>query len=478
MTKATITKVKPSLAKILHNDRWVNSINKFGSELDPITNTRYEYDSKLSRAELDALFLNDWLVRRAIEIPAKDATRKWITLSHDTKPELAELVRDEMTRLNIREAVQEGITLGRMYGGALMVIGAFDGLEMYQPLGKIRSIEFVNNTDRYLTYPQEFYNDPTKMNYGSPETYLVQRLQVQGSLTSIVHESRTIRFEGNYLPPVARMRNWGWSESVVQNFHEALRQFGVANQSAAATLEDFVTKKMKIDNLVELLSTDEGEAALINRMALVARGMSVHKVAVYGQGEEFDKLGTPLTQMPEMLNYFTDYISAAVEIPKARLFHNQSGLLGGDSGGNDLRVHYDNISAYQENTLRPKIRHIIDMIGEPLDIAPGAIDFTFNSLWQLSEMDEADVRYKTAQTDEVYIRNQVVEPEEVAISRFSGDEQNMTNMTINIDRRIKYLDELADQEINLDEPKDDDPNEIDPGKVKVEPDNINPNEGE
>jgi len=471
MSKATLTKNKPSLSKVLRNDRWVNSVNKFGSSSDPISNTRYEYDNKLGRAELDALFLHDWLVRRVIEIPAKDATRKWITLSHDTKPELAERVRDEMTRLNIREAVQEGITLGRMYGGALMIIGAFDGLEVHQPLGKIRSIEFLHNTDRYLTFPQTFYKDDLDMRYGSPETYLVQRLQVQGALTSVVHESRTIRFEGNYLPPVARMRNYGWSESVVQNFHEALRQFGVANQSAAATLEDFVTKKMKISNLVELLSTDEGEAALINRMALVARGMSVHNVAVYGEDEEFDKMGTPLTQMPDMLNYFTDYISAAVEIPKARLFHNQSGLLGGDSGGSDLRVHYDNISAYQENTLRPLLRRIIDMVSEPLGIGPKEIDFTFNPLWQLSENDKAEVEYKIAQKDEIYIRTQVVEPEEVAISRFSGDETNLTDMTIDVDRRTKYLDMLAKQkvELNENEPDEGDLNELDPSKVKVKP---------
>lgn len=80
MSKVTITKNKPSLAKLMHNDRWVNSTNKFGTSVDPITQTRYEYDNKLSRSELDALFLHDWLVRRVIEIPAKDATRKFSKL--------------------------------------------------------------------------------------------------------------------------------------------------------------------------------------------------------------------------------------------------------------------------------------------------------------------------------------------------------------------------------------------------------------
>jgi len=466
MTKATITKKKPSLSSVLKNDRWVNKTNKFGTNADPITQTQYEYDNKLGRAQIDSLYQHDWLTRRVVDIPAKDATRKWIKLSHEKDPNKAERVREQMERLNVREAFEEAIKLGRMYGGELMVVGAFDGLEVHQPLGKIRSIEFLHNTDRYLAYPQTFYNDELDMRFGSPETYLVQRLQVQGSISSTIHESRTIRFEGNYLPPVARMRNFGWSESVIQNFHEALRQFGVANQSAAATLEDFVTKKMKISNLVELLSTDEGESQLINRMSLVASGMSVHNIAVYGEDEELDKMGTPLSQMPELLNYFTDYISAAVEIPKARLFHNQSGMLGGDAGGNDLRVHYDNISAYQENTLRPKIRQIIDMISESIGIQPGEVDFSFNSLWQLSETDEAEVRYKTAQTDQIYVNAGIVEPEEVAISRFSTDEPNMSDMTIDIDRRTKYLAELAKQPIDTNEHDDPDPSdvEVDPAK--------------
>ena len=468
MSKLIVKKNKPSLSTILKNDRWVNERNKFGGTDDPMTRTRYQYPDRLNRAELDALFQYDWLAGRVVTIPAEDATREWITVSHDTKPELAERVRDELERLKMREAFEEGIILGRLYGGGLMIIGAFDGLEVHQPLGKIRSIEFAHNTDRYLTYPQTFYNDEFDIRFGSPETYLVQRLQVQGSITSTVHESRTIRFDGNYLPPVARMRNFGWNESVLEKFHEALRNFGVSNQASSAVLQDFVTKKMKVGNLAELLSTETGEGELNNRMGLVAYGMSVHNIAVFGEDEEFDKMGTPITGLPDLLKHGVDIVSAAAEIPKARLFHNQSGVLGGDAGSSDLRVHYDKISAFQENKLRPKLKRVIDMVCESIGINPEEIDFIFNPLWQLSETDEAEVRYKTAQTDEIYINTGVVEPEEVALSRFSGDTTNLMDMVINVDRREKYLDELAKQPVEVNEGEEDD---LDPEKVKVKGEN-------
>lgn len=469
MSTAKTKNINTGVAKRL--DRWVNTTNKFGGSRDPITQTSYAYDTRLGRGQIDALFEHDWLARRVVEIPAKDATREWITLSHETDPGKAERVREELERLNMREIFEEAIRLGRMYGGNLMVIGAFDGREMHEPLGTVRSTEFVHNVDRYLTFPQSYYMDPMEMRYGSPETYLVQRLQIHGSLTSTVHESRVIRFDGNYLPPVRRMRNYGWGESVLQNFYEALRNFGVSVQSASAVLEDFVTKKVKISNLVDLLSTEDGENDIMTRMSLLAYGMSVHNLAVFGEDEEFEKMGTPITNLPELLNFMVDVTSAAAEIPKARLFHNQTGILGGDPGATDLRVHYDNIAAFQENKCRPKLRRIIDLISEPLGIKPGEVDFTFNPLWQLSETDNAEVRYKIAQADQVYIDKQVVEPEEVAISRFSGDGINVHDMNIDVARREKYLAELAKQPVEVGEPEQPTAGEqsTEPGEMPPDP---------
>ena len=456
------------LKSMQRQDRWVNEKNSFGGSKDPMTHTSYYRERNLTRQELEALYIQDWLARRVVNIPASDATRNWISLTSGNDNKLALAVEKEFSRLKIRNKVTEAIRLGRLHGGALLIVGAFDGQETDMPLRKIRSVEFADSVDRWQTFPQRYYLDPNNIKYGQPETYLIHRLQIRGTLTAIVHESRVIKFDGHYLPPLERMRNLGWSASVVQNFHEELKRFGTVHQSAGSIIQDFITKKVQIKGLRDLLSNDEGEAQLMSRFAMLAYGTSVHNLAVFGDDEQYDKMGTPMTGLDKMMTHFVDMASAACEIPKSRLFHNQSGILGGDSGENDLRVHYDTISAYQENDLRPLIQRIVDMVAESLGAAEGEVEFKFNPLWQLSELDESTVRKNVAEADKIYIDARVVEPEEVAVSRFGGDGTNLTDMIIDVDRRNTFLDELSKTPIDLNEGGDDETDGDDlKDKVKI-----------
>ena len=50
------------------------------------------------------------------------------------------------------------------------------------------------------------------------------------------------------------------------------------------------------------------------------------------------------------------------------------------------------------------------------------IDFV--SLWQLSELEQADVKLRNAQTDQIYIQNGVLDNRVVTRSRFGGTDYN------------------------------------------------------
>lgn len=45
----------------------------------------------------------------------------------------------------------------------------------------------------------------------------------------------------------------------------------------------------------------------------------------------------------------------------------------------------------------------------------------FRPLWQLDEQQQADVRLKQAQADDIYLRRGVAQPADIAASRFGGD---------------------------------------------------------
>ena len=437
---ATVTKITD--AKQSRLDRWVNQTNKFGSLTDPIARTTFQRDFNTDQTVMDSMFRYDWVTRRAVEIPAKDATREWIILQHDD-PKRVQVAEDELERLDARGKFEEAITLGRLYGGDVMILGAFDGGDPIEPLRTPkRPILFLSNVDRFLAYPQTFYQDPLDPNFGEVETYLVNRPHVYGSDVQVVHESRIIRFDGNYLPPLERIRNFTYGASIIETIFESVRQFGVSNQAGSGIMQDFITKKLKIANLSELISQDDGESILLKRLGIMASEMSINNIAVYGDDEELDKMGTPVSGLPDMMNIFIDIVSAAVEIPKSRFFHNQTGRLGGDAGANDLRNHYDNIAAYQKNRLRAKLQKFLDIVLTPLGFEPGEMGFEFAPLWQLSESEQASTRLSVAQADQIYIQNGVVEPEEVAMSRFSEEGINLDDMTIQVKPREEFLKAL------------------------------------
>ncbi len=440
MTKLKI--VPAADAKKARLDRWINQTNKFGSITDPIARTTFFRDFTIDRFVLEAMYRYEWVTRRAVEIPAKDATREWIILRHDD-PKRIQVAEDELERIDARGKFEEAIMLGRLYGGNVMILGVFDGGAPEEPLTVIKKpIMFIANVDRFLAYPQTFYVDPLDPNFGEIETYLVNRPFVHGSDVKLVHETRVIRFDGNYLPPLERIRNFTYGASVIENIFEAVRQFGVANQSGASILEDFITKKLKIANLSQLLSNDDGESMLLKRIGIMAAEMATNNIALYGADEELDKMGTPIAGLPDMINIFIDIVSAAVEIPKSRFFQNQTGRLGGDAGANDLRIHYDNISAFQKNRLRAKVQQFLNIVLAPLGFEPGEMGFEFAPLWQLSESEQAQTRLQVAQTDQIYIQNGVVEPEEVAISRFSKEGINLDDMTIVVEPREQFIEQL------------------------------------
>ena len=434
-------------------DRWENGRSGFGGAADPMVQTQHQPGIFLNRGALDAIYKWDWISGKIIDIPPADATRKWISPTHADDPGRAEDAKKELDRWDLRALVEEGAKLGRLYGGALLVFGAFDGTDMTQPLTleRIRFIDYVHVVDRWMAYPLTFDSDPRSGSFGEVETYNIQRVRVTGVQNEIVHSSRVIRFEGRYTPPLQRLRNFGWQDPILLRLYEVIRQFGVSTQSLSATLQDHILKKLKISNLQDLISG--GQFELVSaRLALMAQEINMHGFAVYGGDEEIEKMGTPINQLPKLAEMFIDYVSAAADIPRSRLFQNMTGTLGGDPGKNDLRVHYDNIEALQENQYRRPVQRAINILLAPLGFAEDEIGFTWNPLWQMTDAEQSEIELKTAQKDEIYIRSGVVEPEEVALSRFSGQIPDLRQMSINTDRRDKALKDLESVDLIRPEP--------------------------
>lgn len=443
--RVSVRDLIPFIRNVVKNDRWENGKSGFGGRTDSQSNTAFFPESQLSRQYLTNLYQWDWIARKAVDMPAKDATREWVNITHPTNERAGELIFKELDRLNVRAAFQEGITLSRLFGGAVAVIGAWDSDDMREPLNikAVKNVTYINVIDRWMVYPSTYYSDPREANFGQPQTYMLTETEVGGTYTAEVHESRILRFDGEYLPVYARIRNVGWGDSVIVQLHEALRSFGVSVQSSSSILQDFITMVLKIENLEELMADGNADVVMA-RMSAAASMRATQNIVVTGATEGIEKQGTPISGMADLIDKYISIVSSATGIPRSRLFHSEGGALAGEGGaGSDLRNYYDGIRAYQRNAMIPMIRRLVDIVAVPIGIDTSDLVIEPNSLWQMSENELADLRLKVAQTDQAYIGMGVLDPDEVRVSRFGGS--GVQTRDIVIDPNLSPMSEDADE---------------------------------
>lgn len=432
-------------------DDWANTVTGFGTDggNSPMANTAFYASRTLSQQDLELMYRDDWVAAKIIDNPAEDMTRLGVDFLYDDdeKPDLIESVEERLDELNWMPQLFDLIKQSRLYGGGLMIFFFEDPDELSDPLNEkaVRDLLRIENVHRYLAYPVSWYPSSHPEKPRAPEHYQVQLIGINSVESVYVHESRCIRMDGRALPINMRLRNMGWGDTYLQKVYVALKHFQTASKAGAETLEDFVFKTLKIENLQDLIMNSDDET-IINRIILAASKMTVHNVAVYGEGEEITKQGTPMTGFADLWDRYSEIISAAAEIPRSRFFSGQSGALGGNVVDSDLRNYYDRIALKQTRLLKPAMTRFIKFVSFADSFDPDNIKFNFKPLWMPTEAEQTETRKLQADIDNIYIQGQVVTPEEVAESRFAKKEIDLTTMNIDFEEREKQ--EQAQQEVD------------------------------
>lgn len=120
----------------------------------------------------------------------------------------------------------------------------------------------------------------------------------------------------------------------------------------------------------------------------------------------------------------------------------------GVTGENDLKWFFFRIASEQLNKLEPRIQALSRLILQSNGYSSEKLDIQvhFEELWTPGEKERAEARYYQAQTDQVYIENNVVLPEEVFLSRFKDKGRWSYDWTAaDIPTRKKMLKKLLEQ---------------------------------
>lgn len=414
-------------------DDWRNPLTGLG---DPLYDRRHGASlspvRKFGATELETLYYSDKLAQLIANRIPHDMTRAWIELTVSDMPDAASAMLQALCALGAQTRLFEALVWARVFGSSLVVLGIDDGGRQDQetmaaPLieEKIQALCWLRIYDRFDVEILSYYDDPFLSTMGEPEIYGIRTDPNNADLLVPVHASRIVRLDSTV--PCNRRRkkhNSGFGESIFPSIDATLRDYAQSWGAVTNLLQEAGLLALKMQGFSEMLAADQ-DGVLADRLAVLEQCRSAFRLfPLDAEHEDLERYKLGIEGLAPILVQLALQISAISEIPVTLLFgQSPAGLQA--TGSENLRHYYDGIASKQETWLRPALERLVRLLflakrGPTAGLVPKSWSLTFRSLWQLSEPERAELRYKQAQTDAAYVNAGVLEPEEVATSRFAG----------------------------------------------------------
>jgi hypothetical protein len=420
MIEDTIKRVVGFARAIGRADSWQNMFSGMGTGADRTTAGVYSVSVRITDPELSALYHTSDTAATIVDTVPQAMLRQGFGV---TCPDVdaATKVTDRAKALDVLNHVREGLIWGRLFGGAVLLIGADDNQDPRLPLDEagIRSLSFLQVYDRRYAQPDTYYEDPKAPKFGRPKTFRLTNLR-SGSV-AYVHESRLIVFRGAHTGAKERQENLDWDYSTLQRPYEALRQFDAVYKAAEIMMTDASQAVFKMTGLLQMIAG--GQLDVLNTRANfldMTRSVS-RAVLLDADGEDFTKIATSFAGVGDMLDRTANRLSAASKIPVPILMGQAPAGLNA-TGDSTIRIFYDGIESERTETVEPKLFRLVRLISIAERLGDRRFGIKFKSLWLETPKEKADREKVEADTAAVWITNEVLDPDTVAIAHFGSDE--------------------------------------------------------
>lgn len=425
-------------------DAWSNAALGHGQRYDPLApgQTYWSGRARRAAAELDSVYTLNGLVRKIVDTPVDDELKQWI-VHKGLEGEDAKAVEDEVKRLKLKTVMAKGRRWARLYGGAGAIVRIEGDRDLlHEPLDyrKTRRIQRFEVADCHDLQPSG--TSHMQADGQAPEFY--RWTTIWGS-NYTVHHSRVIRFEGLPVPRRVAADYNGWGASVVDLVWEALERVGLTDQGLGRLASEWHKVTMQVPNLLDQIS-QQGVAEISSRYAVLRSMQSILNMTVSGNGEVLGQLTASATGLADIVDQLRATLSAVSNIPVVRLWGISPGGLNA-TGDADLQFYYDacegNQLTYDEDPLDALLElmfagQIWGRTRAPIPNpfrgqVPEGWSWAFAPIERLTALQLADLRAKTAAADASDCQNGILDPDEVAISRY-GSGTYSTETTLLHDR--------------------------------------------
>lgn len=390
------------------NDGYGNVIAGIGQGRDKPSRGFY-YSHTYSDMELIAAYETSFLPRRIVDTVAEDATRRW--RRWNAPKDIIELIEAEEQRSGILKAVETGLKNGRLLGG-VAVYFPIRGQKSDTPF----DAKSVGKGDlrKLILFPQselaegDLDEDFDSENFGKPTYYVLGR--PDGKDVKI-HHSRLMIFKGDERPLGLTRDVHHWGRSILQTVLNATKNVD-GSVSAIATL--ILEARIDVINIKGLMAQLAGrpgyEQELLKRFGMASMSKSVNGTLILDEGEQYQQKSQTYGSLPELLDRFFQYVSGACGIPVTRLFGTSPGGMNA-TGESDIRHYYDRVQTLQNNTITPAMANYDEaLIRSALGRRPKNIFYTWRSLWQVSEKENAEIAESIAKTGDTMVKSGMIDP--------------------------------------------------------------------
>lgn len=348
--------------------------------------------------ELMAAYRGGWLARKIVEIPAKDACRRW--RAWNASKEQISAIEAEEKRLAVRGRILQAMILARLFGGAAVYIGTGPS----DPSKPLRPEEIKRAGIRQLTVltrrvlsAKALDQDIDSPYYGQPASYTLTTA-AQGTVD--IHPSRLVRFIGAANPDeeLATNTQFGWGDSVLTAKLDAIKQADATAANVASLIFEKKIDVINIPNFMASMADPQYEAQMLARMRLAMVAKGINGALLLDKEETYTSKSAETTGLDNMIMAFVQLASGAADIPMTRLLGQSPGGLNA-SGDSDMRNYYDHVSEEQELCMTPAMAVLDEcLIHSALGTRPPEVFYGWSSLWQTSDTERATIGKTNAET--------------------------------------------------------------------------------
>lgn len=375
-----------------------NLVANLGTDRDKAASSYYAVPLLQDTEALNA-YRGSWLARKIVDIPAKDACRKWRSWNAEAE-EISKLEAEEK-RLGVQRKVLDALRKARLFGGAAIYIGTGDS-NPSEPLNPERigagGIRHLNVLTKQVLTAGDLETDAESVDFGKPRFYT---LNAANGVPVDIHPSRLIVFNGNEIPDLdlAAKVDTGWGDSILLSVLQALKHADSTLANVASLVFEAKIDVFRIPGFMAGLANDPTyETQILERLTLAATAKGINGALLLDAEEEYETKQINFSQLPEILQKFLQVVSGAADIPVTRLLGQSPGGMN-STGESDLRNYYDHIQSQQELELQPAMEHFDEcLIRSALGSRPPELWYGWRSLWQTTDKERAEIGKATADT--------------------------------------------------------------------------------